>query len=245
MCTLPAISCDDNPDCETNLASTASCGTSCDNAIACSSSHGSPDCNAGACSIECSNGYLDCGGNNDGCETTLANLTTVDACGESCDDITACDALSGTACVNRGCRHDWPGWEIANSPVVDPTAPLPYSLTDNGDGTVSDDVSGLVWEQTHSAFTYTLTEADDYCSELDLGGHGDWRVPSYFELFSIVDFGRTFPALDVTRFPNTSNGSFWTMTPGSSQGSAWYINFIDGYTNYGSPQDGKFVRCVR
>ena len=64
------------------------------------------------------------------------------------------------------------------------------SYTDNGDGTVLDNVTGLTWQQDPGD-KLTWAEAVDYLVEFNeaaLGGYSDWRIPSMKELYSLVDF---------------------------------------------------------
>jgi hypothetical protein len=65
----------------------------------------------------------------------------------------------------------------------------PASYTDNGDGTVTDNVTGLMWQQEDDDTTRTWDEACSYCDELALAGYSDWRLASKKELMSIVDYG--------------------------------------------------------
>ncbi len=61
------------------------------------------------------------------------------------------------------------------------------SYTDNGDGTITDNVTGLMWEQdmgSKISYSDAFTKADT----LTLGGHTDWRVPSIKELYSLILF---------------------------------------------------------
>lgn len=62
------------------------------------------------------------------------------------------------------------------------------SYEDNGDGTVTDLVTGLVWSQATAAEKVTLEEAEAIAEEMTLGGHDDWRVPNIKELYSLMDF---------------------------------------------------------
>jgi hypothetical protein len=82
------------------------------------------------------------------------------------------------------------------------TGNLP-SYTDNGDGTVTDNVTGLTWQQSPDtdgdgaidvADKRTYSQAGDYCQNLTLAGHADWRLPDIKQLYSLIDFGRLDPS---------------------------------------------------
>lgn len=59
---------------------------------------------------------------------------------------------------------------------------------DNGDGTVSDLNTGLMWSKAADPIKVNLEEGRKKASALDLGGHSDWRVPNIKELYSLIDF---------------------------------------------------------
>lgn len=77
------------------------------------------------------------------------------------------------------------------------------SYTDNGDGTITDDVTGLMWEQdmgTKITFDAAFTKA----TNSTLGGHSDWRVPTMKELYSLIYFSGVVMGNDtVTMFIDT------------------------------------------
>lgn len=50
-------------------------------------------------------------------------------------------------------------------------------LVDNGDGTVTDTKTGLMWQKA-DAGTMNWETAIAYCKKLMLAGHSDWRLPS-------------------------------------------------------------------
>ena len=64
-------------------------------------------------------------------------------------------------------------------------------LVDNGDGTVTDLATGLVWQQSDSGAGMSWEEALAYAEDLELAGSDDWRLPNAKELQSIVDYGRS------------------------------------------------------
>ena len=92
-------------------------------------------------------------------------------------------------------------------------------LVDNGDGTVSDPNTGLMWQQYHGYGTWQ--DALAYCENLDLAGYDDWHTPDLHELQSLVDYSLSRPCIDQTLFPDTSLGRYWSS-------STSIINFTDG-----------------
>lgn len=77
------------------------------------------------------------------------------------------------------------------------------SYTDNGDGTVTDNITGLVWQQspdTNSDGNITAadkmshTNSSSYCENLLLGGYDDWQLPTIKQLFSLIDFTGVDPS---------------------------------------------------
>jgi hypothetical protein len=125
-------------------------------------------------------------------------------------------------------------------------APNLESYTDNGDGTVTDNVTGLMWQQAVPATQYIWADAVAYCPTLTLAGHSDWRLPSVIELMSIVDYGQSNPSINPTYFPSTPVGSFWSSSPFDGEpANAWLVGFSDGSTNYIDVSCAYIVRCVR
>ncbi len=129
-------------------------------------------------------------------------------------------------------------------------AERPSVFTDNGDGTVTDLVTGLVWQKQGDNLPRTWEPAISYCEALTLGGASDWRLPNIKELLSVVDYSHASPAIDANFFPATPAEDFWSSTTavGNSQ-YAWFVRFTLGacgnyektthWTSY------RYVRCVR
>jgi len=59
---------------------------------------------------------------------------------------------------------------------------------DNDDGTVTDLVTGLMWQKGMGEKKVTLEEATEMAKAMTLGGYTDWRVPTIKELYSLIDF---------------------------------------------------------
>ena len=100
-------------------------------------------------------------------------------------------------------------------------------FTDNGDGTITDYATGLMWQQADNGETYDWEHALAYAESLTLAGHSDWRLPNAKELQSIVDYSRSpqttnSPAIDplftctpILDYNGNSGqyGYYWTSSP--------------------------------
>ncbi len=79
----------------------------------------------------------------------------------------------------------------------------PFMYTNNGDGTVTDNITGLMWQQTTDTDgdgdidvddKKTQSDAKIYCENLILAGYTDWRLPTIKESYSLIDFRGTDPS---------------------------------------------------
>ena len=83
-------------------------------------------------------------------------------------------------------------------------------LTDNGDGTISDNVTGLMWQQGDGG-EMTWDDAVTYASNLSFATYTDWRLPTSHELLNILNY-ESNPAIDETYFPYDDNDFWWGAT---------------------------------
>ncbi len=115
---------------------------------------------------------------------------------------------------------------------------------DNGDGTISDTITGLMWQKTTDGATRTFIDAVDYCDNLSLADYTDWRLPTWKELVGIIDYGMTNPSLDATVFTGTNVTSFhWASTTNGNNG--WRVGFYNGYAEGFLESTNYQVRAVR
>jgi hypothetical protein len=95
---------------------------------------------------------------------------------------------------------------------------IPWSeprFIDNGDGTVTDNMTALMWAKDGAIlpyFQYDWYGALVFCNDLNLAGYDDWRMPNVREMQSLVDYEMFAPALpDGHPFENMSD-RYWTST---------------------------------
>ena len=123
------------------------------------------------------------------------------------------------------------------------------SYTDNGNNTITDNNTHLVWQKQDNGLTTAWTAANTYCTNNTAALPGtDWRLPTRFELMSIVDYGRSSPSIDPL-FTSTATDWYWSSTIYAGDTTqAWYVHFGDGYLFYDDkalPYVYPYVRCVR
>lgn len=135
-------------------------------------------------------------------------------------------------------------------------AGCPERYTCVGGGTLSACASGavldldtrLTWQQRiEDTMTYSWSDASPYCEGLQTLG-GGWRLPSAFELQTLIDRSQ-FHTLDTVAFPGPMSETDWSSSPDeSSPGTVWYVEFTEGFVGYdfsSGSNDMYNVRCVR
>jgi hypothetical protein len=121
---------------------------------------------------------------------------------------------------------------------------IPFFYQDNGNQTITDQNSGLVWMKEDDGTPRTWQGALDYCKGLAFAGHTDWRLPTRFELDSIVDYGRFYPAINPVF--NCRSSFYWSALPYVDDPVyAWGIYFNDGGDHWLDKSNKYYVRCVR
>ena len=128
---------------------------------------------------------------------------------------------------------------------------------DNGNGTVTDKITGLIWLKNADCFDYPTwaaalsianTLATGACGLTDGSNAGQWRLPDINELDSLVDRSMANPALTVGH-PFTSvksnYGTYWSSS--SSENGSHALGVSMNYGNVGSPEKiyGGYVWLVR
>lgn len=127
--------------------------------------------------------------------------------------------------------------------------PCPGLPTASAGEIVEDTLTGLAWQRTF-ATAAPWPSAGDYCSSLNsnggYAGRSDWRLPSVYELATLIDLGRSQPAIDTTAFPGTPAELFWWSATADAlhPGLAWGVGFGAGDVNAGQVQSSFYVRCT-
>lgn len=112
--------------------------------------------------------------------------------------------------------------------------PTPRFL-DHGNGTVTDNLTGLMWAKDANlpGRTWYWDAAIDFCNSLDLGSHTDWRLPNVRELLSLIDHGVYSPPLPAGHpLTGVNNNYYWSSTvPNHYPTIAWRVGFNYGYVD--------------
>ena len=118
------------------------------------------------------------------------------------------------------------------------------AYVDNGDGTIKQSQTGMVWQKTDDGAKRNWTDAQNYCQNLNLGGKSDWRLPTILELRTLSDFSDANPAIPSAL--DTHNGSdYWSATEVSDPTyMAWAVHSTDGRDLWKDKTTSHWVRCV-
>ncbi len=126
------------------------------------------------------------------------------------------------------------------------------NLIDNGNGTVTDTATGLMWQKATAPGTYTWEGALAYCENLNLTGHTDWRLPDRNELQSLVDYSRYNQAIDplvgsdIVEYDSRSFYYWSSSTNIPWTGDGWFVDFKRGSVSADWGKGQSFnVRAVR
>ena len=117
---------------------------------------------------------------------------------------------------------------------------------DNGDGTVTDIRTGLMWKQylegqsgadcegTVGQFNWDdAMKIPKTVNQRGFAGYHDWRVPTRDELESLVMHERTNPAICTEAFPNAPASGVWSGSRNAyGTGFAWVVLFHYGLSSY-------------
>ena len=117
----------------------------------------------------------------------------------------------------------------------------------NRNSVVLDKKNSIYWQD--NLFSEKSSEdwddAVEYCNKLVLNTMNKWRLPTFNELLSIVDYTRVDPAINPV-FDYVNEGTYWTSVDFSATVSrAWTIDFRTGKTYYSYKTTNHSVRCVK
>jgi hypothetical protein len=111
-------------------------------------------------------------------------------------------------------------------------------FNDNNDGTVTDNLTGLLWLKNANCFTSDWENAlitvkglsHGTCGLTDNSTAGQWCLPNRKMLMSLIDRSEFNPALQVGNpFLNVQNNIYWSSTTyASDTAKAWFVYVYDG-----------------
>jgi hypothetical protein len=150
---------------------------------------------------------------------------------------TQCWDTSGNQIPCSGTGHD--GEIQAGMAWPDPR------FTDNGDGTMTDNLTGLMWTKDANLPNDYMTwqEALDYANNLTLAGYSDWRLPNVNELESLINANEDDTAawLNAQGFTNVQANGYWSSTTYAGYPDyAWFIYMWYGAVSADVKSDGYY-----
>lgn len=111
-------------------------------------------------------------------------------------------------------------------------------FVDNGDGTITDKATGLMWLKNDSTTAMTWEKALAYAESMNTAGHSDWRLPNAKELQSLVDYSRSpdttasaaidpiFQTTNIGTAQKPEYGFYWTGTSHVEGGTGDYAVYV-------------------
>jgi hypothetical protein len=142
-------------------------------------------------------------------------------------------------------------------------------FTDNLDGTITDNLTELIWLKDANctetvggvekdsfgllnwsdALTWCNNMASGSCGLTDGSEAGDWRLPNIREHQSLIDYGFSWPALPegnpFTNMPPNTGLFHWSSTTNATGVEAWIVQFHVGGMRTLSKNTPLRVWCVR
>ncbi|MBU2882104.1 DUF1566 domain-containing protein [Psychrosphaera sp. B3R10] len=127
---------------------------------------------------------------------------------------------------------------------------------------LNDSLTGLIWAKCVVGQTWNTTsqtcvgeplrltwqQALQQAATFRVNNNTDWRLPNLKELASIVEHKCVSPSINISMFPASPVGGFWTSTPNTSADlsmEAWSIAFDNGRIDSSDKFSDFYVRMVR
>jgi len=118
------------------------------------------------------------------------------------------------------------------------------SYRKNGDGTVTDLNTGLMWVQERGVMT-SADSAISGAADCRIGGYSDWRLPNAKELQSVVDYTRAPAAINSSqRGPAIDTSVFAITAITNERGDTDYPWFWTGTTHLDGPLGSQYTPAV-
>jgi hypothetical protein len=152
------------------------------------------------------------------------------------------DGLSPISCESDASLPGLDGHRQTNTPTY---VPAPVGTTNQT--IIHDVVSGLTWQnqpQNGTSMVVTYEEAQKTCASLILEGTEPWRLPTRDELISLIDYGKSNPALHPLLQTISGKESLWSLDI-SPQKLGWIVEMGYGNSLLYPTIELANVRCVR
>jgi hypothetical protein len=203
---------------------------------------------------------------------TMALNTSNDNLSICYDDLAECEAVVSLGVPQTGQTTCWnSSYAITNCTGTGQDGDLQAGVvppdprfTDNGDGTITDNLTGLIWLQDAHCDTgprswdQAFANVAELNSSQTMGGETcdyytaeftDWRLPNINELASLIDYGvSSGSVLPSPNFMNFVAAPYWSSTTvaiTNNQDKAWIVWFDNGSVSFDTKTTTHFVTAVR
>jgi hypothetical protein len=156
------------------------------------------------------------------------------------DNLAACEAQPPAAVPQTGQTTSYAAGDDGD--VQAGVVPPVPRFMDNEDGTITDNLTGLIWLKNANCFgiktwAQALTDANTLnsgdCGLTDGSAEGDWYLPNRNQLTSLLDLGNFDPALPTGHpFVNFQSRYWSSTTLVSSTNFAWSVDFVIGLVDF-------------
>ncbi len=151
-----------------------------------------------------------------------------------------------------------PATRVPDAAIEPPSTPVntppagPSRFEDNGDGTITDHATGLMWVKNGWRIEFfsalSWADAQEKCRQFHLAGYADWRLPTVEQWRSIIDKHQQYPALiDPNPFENIIvHMPYWSdSSPDRYVTRAYVVMLYSGNINHQKKDELAFIMPVR
>lgn len=117
----------------------------------------------------------------------------------------------------------------------------------NGKRLISDETTGLVWQESGSLEAGSFDHANKHIDRLNnagYGGYNDWRLPTLEEAMSLMERELQNGGLFINSIFHSEQQILWTADKTGTH-DVWIVNLLQGWCDHQYDNNNCYVRAVR